>query len=105
VTGVTDKLFNVTNGVTVYWYDSGKSASSSKAEGVDRSGLPKTPVNFQKIGLYYGAGSADRGGEVLYDAFRIWKGPGGSYDAVAPRGGVIPQGLSRTETAPVRGAR
>jgi len=84
VTGVTNKLFNVTNGVTVYRYDSGKSASSSTAGDSNRSGLPKTPVNFQKIGLYYGTGSAVRGGEVLYDAFRIWKGPGGSYSTVAP---------------------
>jgi len=90
VTGVTNKLFGVTNGVTVYRYDSGKSASSSTAGDSNRSGIPKTPVNFQKIGLYYGAGSAVHGGEVLYDAFRIWKGAGGSYHIVAPRDDNVP---------------
>jgi hypothetical protein len=105
VTGMTNKLFDVTNGVTVYRYDSGKSASASKAGDPDRSGLPKTPANFQKIGLYYGTGSADRGGEVLYDAFRIWKGPGGSYETVAPRGGGLPRRSSSSENASGQGAK
>jgi hypothetical protein len=56
----------------------------------DTSGQPKTPVNYQKIGMYYGAGKEGVGGQILYDAFRIWEGPGGSYAAVAPGGCSIP---------------
>jgi hypothetical protein len=69
-----EKLVDVQSGPTVYAYDT--------------SGQPKTPVSNQKIGMYYGAGSAALGGEILYDAFRIWKGPGGSYQSVAPRDGT-----------------
>jgi len=71
-----EKIVDVPGGPTVYAYDT--------------SGRPKTPVSFQKIGMYYGAGNAAEGGEILYDAFRIWKGPGGNYAAVAPGGGRAP---------------
>jgi len=69
-----EKIVDVQGGPTVYAYDT--------------SGRPKTPVSFQKLGMYYGAGKAGEGGEILYDAFRIWKGPGGSYAAVAPGGSL-----------------
>lgn len=86
VTGVKTQLVNVTAGVTVYKYDG--------------SNVPKTPINYQKIGLYYGKdGGFDVAGEVLYDAFRIWEGAGGSYESVAPRGG------SNGNTAPVAKAQ
>lgn len=84
VTSVTEKLVNVTAGITVYAYDSGKIQAANPAEWVD--GQPKTPKNEQKIGLYYGTGNEAVGGDILVDAFRIWKGPGGSYEAVAPGG-------------------
>lgn len=71
-----EKIVDVSGGPTVYAYDT--------------SGRPKTPVSFQKIGMYYGAGNAADGGEILYDAFRIWKGPGGSYGSVVPGGGATP---------------
>lgn len=68
-----EKVVDVQGGPTVYAYDT--------------SGRPKTPVCMQKIGMYYGTGKTGVAGEILYDAFRIWKGPGGSYAAVAPGGG------------------
>lgn len=51
----------------------------------DLCGEPRTQRQYQKIGSYYGTGN--NGGELLYDAFRIWQGPGGSYNDVAPGGG------------------
>jgi len=71
-----EKVVDVQAGPTVYAYDS--------------SGQPKTPVCNQKIGIYYGTGNEAIGGEMLYDAFRIWEGPGGCYAAVAPVGGSLP---------------
>lgn len=68
-----EKIVDVQGGPTVYANDT--------------DGRPKTPVCTQKIGMYYGAGNAAAGGEILYDAFRIWKGPGGGYAAVAPGAG------------------
>jgi hypothetical protein len=83
-----EKVVDVSGGPTVYANDT--------------SGRPKTPGSFQKIGMYYGAGNAADGGEILYDAFRIWKGPGGSYTAVAPGGGsaVGTSVGSRTSSSP-----
>ena len=80
---------DVTAGVTVYKYDSGKTASSGKTPvGAPRDGLPKSPETFQKIGLYYGGNITT--GEVYYDSVRIWAGPGGSIEAVAAPGAVGP---------------
>lgn len=80
------KRVDVPAGVTVYKYDSGKPASSGKAPvGGYRDGLPKSPASTQKIGLYYGNNAAGGiSGEVCYDSFRVWSGPGGSLEAVAP---------------------
>jgi len=94
VTGVTNQLVNVTAGPTVYAYDSCPT----------NSGGPrlKTPVNNQKIGLYYGPGNEDIAGTVIYDAFRTWEGPGGSYAAVAPGGDVsVPPAAPSALTAPL----
>jgi len=71
-----EKVVDVQAGPTVYAYDT--------------SGQPKSPVHNQKIGMYYGPGNEEIGGEILYDAFRIWEGSGGSYAVVAPGGGNTP---------------
>jgi hypothetical protein len=87
VTNLTSKPVSVVGGVTVYKYDSGKASGSTPS----RDGLPKTPVNTQKIGVYYGNGQTptdmtryNLAGEMLYDSFRTWSGSGGSYNAVVP---------------------
>ncbi len=85
------KRVDVTAGVTVYKYDSGKTASSGKAPvGDHRDGLPKCPASTQKIGLYYGNNaSASITGEICYDSFRVWEGPGGRLEAVAPPAAAV----------------
>ncbi len=62
-----NKVLNVKNSPTVYK--------------LDRCGKPRTKVQYQKIGMYYGTGN--QGGEILYDAFRIGNS-NASYEDVAP---------------------
>lgn len=83
-------------GITVYKYDSGKRVGQSLPT---QNGTPKVEYNFQKIGMYYGD---TKGGEIFYDAVRIWEGSGGSYNAVAPGGGgSVPNApTSLTASAP-----
>ncbi|MFI0429284.1 chitobiase/beta-hexosaminidase C-terminal domain-containing protein [Mariniflexile sp. HMF6888] len=65
-----EKVVDIT-GPTVYRYD--------------RGGRLRTTQQYQKIGMYYGTGNESVAGELLYDAYRIWKGEGGSYADVAPK--------------------
>lgn len=44
---------------------------------------PVSPIQYQKIGIYYGYGA--KNGEILYDAFRIGN-KNARYEDVAPRG-------------------
>jgi hypothetical protein len=64
-----NKIIDIQNNPTIYRYDSGCA--------------PKEPVDYPKIGAYYGTGNAS--GEIHYDSYRIWQGPGGSYEMVSPR--------------------
>ncbi len=66
------------------WMD-GKKVVDAKGPTVykyDLAGRPKTPHQYQKIGIYHGP--KDPGGEILYDAFRVG-GANASYKDVAPR--------------------
>ncbi len=65
-------------------------------ENVDQLLVP--PFANQKIGMYYGHNTVDsngnitvlrRGGEILYDAFRIGKGSSVKYEDVAPKGSTL----------------
>ncbi len=69
------KVLNLHNTVTAYKY--------SKC-GKD---FPKRREFYQKIGMYYGA--REKGGDLLYDAFRIGKGSSVTYEDVAPRGATL----------------
>ncbi|MEM1009091.1 MAG: heparin lyase I family protein, partial [Myxococcota bacterium] len=54
--------------------------------GLDNNGDPKEEEEYLKIGTYAGPNVSPREGEVHYDAFKLWEGSGGSYEAVSPLG-------------------
>lgn len=65
-----NKVVDLHNLATVYKYDV--------------CGNLKEPLDYLKIGLYYGNGS--EGGRILYDAFRIGYGSNVRYEDVSPLG-------------------
>lgn len=51
---------------------------------IANGGASKTATFYEKIGLYYGPlGST---GDIYFDAYKVWEGPGGSYESVSPLG-------------------
>lgn len=48
-------------------------------------GEPYSGEVFPKIGVYWSPNNPPQG-EALYDSFKVWKGPGGTYEDVSPEG-------------------
>ena len=71
-------------GITELWMDGEKvvNVHGPSVYKFDLAGRPKSPRQYQKIGIYHG--TAEPGGEILYDAFRVG-GADASFQDVAPR--------------------
>jgi hypothetical protein len=71
-------IYEIVNSPTAYLFDA--------------DGTLKDREDYQKLGIYYGSAGT---GIVDFDAFRVWKGAGGTYEDVSPLGLSLPTIISQ----------